>query len=102
MPVTIEFLVSFAATIALVFILSAALTAQHDEVLDSMKNRQEISKAKDAARAVETWLNNGRISKLDFQKENITFRIEERLIIAYNDKFIEVEGVFVNDKAEPI
>jgi hypothetical protein len=102
MPITIEFLVSFAASLALVFILSAALTAQHDEILDSMKNRKEIAKAKQVAREIETWLNNGRISKLDYGSENITFRIEERLIISHNEKFIEVEGVFVNDRSEPV
>jgi hypothetical protein len=102
MPVTLEFLSSFAATLALVFILAAALAAQHDEITESMKSRREISKAALAAREVESWLNNGRISGLDFTDENLSVRIEKRLIVAYNGKFIEVEGVFVNDRAEPV
>lgn len=102
MPATIELLASFAGAAALVFILSAALIAQHDGILDSIEKRHEISKARQAARVVESWLNNGRIGKLDFGDENVTFRVEERLIMAYKGKLIEVEGVFVDDRSEPV
>ena len=102
MPVTLEFLSSFAATIALISILAAALAVQQGEISESMKNRQEIAKATLAAREVESWLNNGRIGALDFTGRNMSVRIEERLIVACGEKFIEVEGVFVNDRAEPV
>lgn len=102
MPLTIEFLVCFLAATALAFILTSALIAEHEDVMRSMEARHDISKAKNAARTIESWLNNGRITTLDFTEENITFRIEERLIISHEEELIEVEGVFVNEKSEPV
>lgn len=102
MPVTIEFLVSFAATLGLIFILASALSAQHAKIVQSISQQQEISKAKKAARAVETWLNNGKVMPLDFRDENISFRLEERFLVDYDEKTIEVEGVFIDDEAEPV
>lgn len=102
MPATIEFLISFAATLALVFILASALSAQHAKIIQSMKGQHEISKAKKAARAVETWLNNGKGIGMDFKEENISFRLEERFLVDFNRKTIEVEGVFIDDEAEPV
>ena len=102
MPVTIEFLVSFLAAISLVFILSSALMEQHGEIMESMKKRHEISRVKGVARDIESWLNNGRIISSEFGGGNLTFRIEERLIVSYGDKVIEAEGVFVNDLSEPV
>jgi hypothetical protein len=102
MSLSVEFLLSFAATLALVFILVSALEAQHSSILASMENQVQIAKAKKAARTVESWLNNGRMTELDFTNENLSFRIEERFIVDYNSRVIEVEGVFRDDPAEPV
>ena len=101
MSVTIEFLISFTATLSLVFILASALSAQHAEVKESMEKRAEIAGVKSAARTIETWLNNGKMTNLELG-DNISFRIERRLIVASRDKYIEVEGVFENERSEPV
>ena len=101
MSVTIEFLVSFTATLSLVFILASALALEHAGVKESMEKRAEIARVRSAARTIETWLNNGKMTNLELGG-NLSFRIENRLIVASRDKYIEVEGVFGNERSEPV
>ena len=103
MGVTIELLIIFAATLAVISVLSSALIVQKDKVQDSLEDYSKVRKVRDAARTVEIWMNNGMMSSLDFYDENISFRIEGgRFFARYEGKVIEVEGVFLHEDSEPI
>jgi len=98
--ITIEFLIGFSATVVMVYILSAALLAAHSEIQQTVFDYQKISRAKQAARIVETWLYDGRMSDLAF--EDLYFKLENSLIVDHPEGVIEIEGVFLNDNKQPI
>jgi len=101
--VTAEFLFVFTATIILISVLASALIAQHEKAKETVVDFQRISNVKKAARTVEVWLNDRMITDLDFQEENISFRIEDdRFLVRHKGEIIEIEGVFEYDGTEPV
>ena len=97
--ITIEFLLSFVATVAMIYILSTALLAAHADIQQTVQDHQKIFKVKQTARIVETWMYNGGMSKLSLE---LYFKVERNLIVDHPDGIIEIEGVFLNDNKEPI
>lgn len=102
MQVTAEFLLLFAATLALISVLASALVAQHSMVEGMLEDQQKIADAKRAARALESWLNDGKMVELDFQEEDIYFSADASFLVRHRGKIIEVKGVFGDDDAEPV
>ena len=98
--ITIEFLLSFSATIVMVYILSSALLALHSEIQQTIKDHQQIMKVKETARTVEIWMYNGQMAELSFP--GIYFKVERSLMVDHPDGVIEIEGVFLNDNKHPV
>ena len=98
--ITVEFLLSFSATVVMIYILSAALLTAHSEIQQTVFDHQKISRVKQAARIVETWMYDGQISELSFP--DINFKVEHSLMVDHPEGVIEIEGVFLNDNKEPI
>jgi len=100
---TLEFLFSFAAIAAVVAILTIAIMAQNDSARARAEDMRRIAAAESAARAVEAALFSGTDISFDFEKENISYRVESgRMHVDHQDKVIEIGGVFIYDSAEPV
>jgi len=99
---TLEFLLAFTATVAMVVLLAAALNAQKGEAGRKAAELVDIGTVEGAVRAVETAAADGGMS-FDFRDENVFYRVEGgKFRVAYGGKTIEKGGVFANDSSEPI
>ncbi|MBI5046922.1 hypothetical protein HZC07_04300 [Candidatus Micrarchaeota archaeon] len=100
---SIEFLVIFLVTLALVSFLITFLSSQKtsaQNILDSIKN---IKKSEGAARAIEALYSNSIPMNFDFLEENISYRVEgNEFLVWYSGQVIEVGGVFIENKFEPV
>ena len=100
---SIEFLLLFVVTVSFVSLMANSLLDEKANIEQTKAGIDEILKTRQAARTVEIWLNAGRISNLHFRDENISFRIEDdSFLVRYEGKIIEVEGVFEDEKREPM
>ncbi|MBN1169877.1 hypothetical protein JXA56_02540 [Candidatus Micrarchaeota archaeon] len=98
--ITIEFILSFAATAAIIYLLSAALLEVNNDIRETVADHHRLLRIKEAARTIEIWMYNGQASKLVFQ--DIYFRVEKTLLVDHPEGIIEIEGVFLNDPREPV
>jgi len=99
---TLEFLLAFTVTVAMVVLIAAALNAQKGEAGRKAMDLDDIGKVEGALRAVETATAAGGMS-FDFRDENVLYRMEDgKFRVAHGDKIIEKGGVFANETAEPI
>ena len=95
---TIEFLLSFGLTLILLSILITALIDQTKVAREKIAETDLISKISDEKMAAEIAFETN--SK--FQSSFI-YRIENgRFIVFYNEKLIDLGGVFLDDKNEPV
>jgi len=100
---TVEFLFAFLASILMLSVLSAAVLTHKDKIKEKSGDIEHIIAAESAARAVETALNAGIEFNFDFSKENISYSAEEdRFLVHYKGKTIEIGGVFSYEDSEPI
>lgn len=101
--VTVEFLLVFTATLAVMSMLAAAVLAQHEKAKGKTDDLECINSAESAARAVEAWLNTGIVMEFSFYDENVSYRIEGNSFhVTHESNVIETEGVFREDKHEPL
>lgn len=98
--ITIEFIMGVAAMVAMIYVLSTALLAVHEGIRETVADYHRISKIKQAARAIETWMYTGQTSALVFP--DLYFRVEKTLLVDHPEGTIEIEGVFLNDPREPL
>jgi hypothetical protein len=99
---TLEFLMAFTATVAMVLLVAAALNAQEGEAEGKARELTDIGAVEGAVRAVEAATANGGMS-FDFRDEDVFYRVEGgKFRVAYGGKTIEKGGVFANETAEPI
>lgn len=98
---TIEFLVIFLLTFALMSaICHEALSGAG---WDGFEAAKKTNRAEAAARAIESMLNCGTAMRFDFQGEGVRYSIREgRFNAEYKGKIIEVNGVYENDRSEPL
>ena len=100
---TVEFLLIFAATVAVTSMFAAAILAQQEKAEGKMDDLERIHKAESAARAVEAWMNTGIDMGFNFRKENISYRIEGNAFhVTHEGNVIEVDGVFGGEDIEPL
>jgi hypothetical protein len=101
--VTVEFLLIFGASLALISILAASLSAEEKAARDRGADIEMIMKAESAARAIEAMMHASADMKFDFREEGIYHSVEGGIFHAsYQGKVIEIRGVFIYDKAEPV
>lgn len=100
---TVEFLIVFAITVAVVSMLASALLAQHEVARSKINDMERINRAEAAAQAIEAWLNAGVPMAFDFSEENVTYRVEQgRFHVMHEGSVIEIDGVFANVDTEPV
>jgi hypothetical protein len=98
-----EFMLMFAATLAVMAVLSAALLAEREGILEKKDAIEHINRAEAAARAVEAMLNSGVKMDFSFADEGVKYGVEDgRLHVAYRGKVIEVGGVYAGNATEPV
>ncbi|NYZ74414.1 class III signal peptide-containing protein [Candidatus Micrarchaeota archaeon] len=101
--ISVEFLLLFGATLAVVMVLAGALIAHEKAARDKIDDVERINAAESAARAVEAMLNSGSDMRFDFRDENIFYSVEQgKFHIVHEGKAIEVGGVFADDDSKPI
>jgi len=99
---TLEFLLIFGSTLALLSLLTASLMAEESLLRDRAEQLGAVSRAESAARALECMLNSGGGMEFDFRREGVYYSVEDgHLHARYDVKMIEVGGIFREDKAEP-
>lgn len=98
----LEFMLAFAATVAMAMLIAAALNAEREEAGRKGQDLEAVGRVEGALRAVEAATVAGGIS-LDFREEGVFCRVEgSRLRVDYGGKTIEAGGVFADDAAEPV
>ena len=106
MALTLEFLIAFASTLVLIFILSSTLNQQRDHLLKTTETQYEVFKTRHIARIGETELHDNKIYSSDFSSMNYIFRVQNgRVVVSYYGKrngVIEAQGIFRNDGKEPV
>ncbi len=101
--VSLEFLLIFTATLAVVSMMAAAIIAQSEAAEGKIGEAEAINKAGCAAAAVEAVLDAGGGMEFDFRDEGISYSVEKgKFHVRYRGKMIEVKGVFADDGAEPV
>lgn len=102
---TLELLVVFAATLAIITILSLAILAQKAGAEDRTAELGRIAAVEGAARAVEASCAGSGAGGmgLDFYDEDVYYRVEDGLFhVSYAGRTIEGRGVFADDGSEPV
>ena len=99
---TLEYIVIFGATIAIISIIAASLAAEGTVLRDRAGELEMAVKAESAARAVESMLRCGDM-ELDFREEGVYHSVEHgRFHARCGDRMTEVGGVFRHDASEPV
>lgn len=99
---TIEYLMIFSTTLALLSLLATALATEEASLRDKAEDLEMAVKADSAARALESALNSGGI-QFDFRDEGVYYSVEHGRFHAHHEgKLIEVGGVFRDSKDEPV
>jgi hypothetical protein len=100
---TVEFLLVFTATLAVMSMLAAAVLVQHEKAIGKTDDLERINSAESAARAVEAWINTGIAMEFSFHEENVSYRIEGNSFhVTHEGNVIETNGVFREDGHEPL
>jgi len=100
---SVEFLLMFTATLALISMLASAILSQNDSAKAKLDDFALINMAEGSARAIEAIERSGSDMRLDLNDERVRYRIENgRFYVEHEGKLIEVGGVFSEDDAEPV
>ena len=100
---SIEYLIIFGASLALVSILAISLGEEEAMLRGKSDDMQMGLRCEAAARAIESSLSSGAQMRFDFVKEGVRYSIEGgRFHAAYKGKTIEIGGLFIYDQAEPV
>jgi hypothetical protein len=101
--VTVEFLLLFGVSLAVVSALAIALIAHEGSARNKIDGMERINAAESATRAVEAMLNSGSDMRFDFRDEDIYYSVEQgKFHVIYEGKAIEVGGVFADDDSKPV
>jgi archaellin len=101
--VTIEFLLVFAASLAVISLLAGLLILQGREIAGKAEETVKISRAESAARAAEVAYRSGGELSVDFRDEDVSHSVENgRFHVEHDGRLIEIGGVFYDDAAEPV
>ena len=99
---SVEFLMLFTATLAVIAVLAAALLAQRGGIEAKAADVELIARAEAAAQAVEAMLNSGVSMSFDFREEGVEYAVEgNRFHVIHDGKVIEIGGVFSGNATEP-